>query len=156
MNRTRAVPAALTAALAAAALTAPALTAPAYAAVQNGGQDHVYTVRTSGAGQLLGTDRLEAACTFRPGRSTADHTTTRVTGVVTTNGATFTRVRCELYSHGELVGHPVEGEAAAPVGTVDATLAGDVAVRPHVEVCIEAEAQFATTYVTAERRCHRP
>jgi hypothetical protein len=150
MPRTRTL---LVAALVAAAASAAATPAGAATSVPPWTQDLVYTVSASGSGQLLGTDRLEATCVFRPDR-TLEYGPTYITGIAATNGAVHTSVRCEIFSWGESAG-VAEHDENLPVVTAEHTT-GTVSTSPYITVCVSAQAQFLTSVVSAPEVCRTP
>lgn len=142
----------LTSPLLAAALATAALAAPAAATTPSTyGQDYLYTVSVSGSTLHY---RLDAACAFRPDRWTADYGPTQIDGVATAPGAIHTSVRCEIYLGGDLMGEA--GNAAT--GPVAVASASDTAVgsRPHITVCVTAEASFGYLAALSETRCVNP
>jgi hypothetical protein len=140
----------LAAALAAASLAAPA----AHAAGQADPlQDYVTTVSTDANYTLA--HRLDATCVFVADRWSMDERPTRVAGVATTTGASWTSVTCEIYNYGYL-GGDVTFAAAAPAVADDASVRVNAAAAPYLQVCVTAEASWSDAHVVAPRRCFRP
>lgn len=138
-----------------AAVLAAAVTATPAAAQDQGEapQDYVVTVSTDANHTLA--RRIDATCAFVADRWSMDERPTRVSGVATTTGATWTSVTCEIYNYGYL-GGDVTFAAAAPAVADDAVLRVNAASAPYLQVCVTAEASFADAHVVAPRRCFRP
>lgn len=135
-------------------LTATALVTPAAATGSSAiGQDLVYSVSAS---HPSGAGRLDATCTFRPDRWTADYGPTVIDAVATTAGvANSTSVRCEIYSWGSLAG-AAQNTANGPAVTIQGKRVGPVATRPHIRVCVSASTQYVVDIGYTVSRCVTP